>query len=107
MVFKRLGFPGGFITFIETLLFHNVAFMGGKGDRFFLSFILAGIIQGCPSSGLVFACASHPFLYAIERKQQAINKATPNAISVLCCCDDVGAALASHKLLCVLSPVFQ
>ena len=34
-VFKHLGFPDGFLDFLNALLFHNVAFWGGVAIRFF------------------------------------------------------------------------
>ena len=69
--------------------------------------ILVGIIQGCPSSGMLFATASHPFFLLMERQAEAINDRVLYGARVLCCADDVGGALASYKLLLVFKPIFE
>ena len=66
-VFEQLGFPDGFLDFLQALLFHNSALGQNNGKHFLLYLILVRIIQGCPSSGLVFAVATHPFFKELQR----------------------------------------
>jgi hypothetical protein len=73
----------------------------------FLFLILAGIIQGCPASGVLFAVASHPFFQELEIIQAKVNRGTVFGMCFTCCADDAGGALDSYKLLVLIAPVFR
>ena len=96
-VFTALKFPDGYVDFLEAIFYHNVAFGLVSGDPIFLYFILCGIIQGCPSSGQVFAIATHPFFKMLEQKQEQLNRARPSSAAIRGCADDISAALGSYK----------
>ena len=107
LVFTFLGFPSGFLQFLEALLYFNVAYFRGGGRVTFLYIFFSGIIQGCPSSGLVFSVASHPFLTHLKTVQDKINRAQASAACFRACADDLGGALSSYKFLPLVVPVFQ
>ena len=106
-VFAQLGFPDGVLEFLNAILFHNFALGQSNGKNVFLYLILVVIIQGCPSSGLVFAVATHPFFKELQRIQEGLNIAWPDCAAIRFCADDIGAALASFRYLALLQPVFK
>lgn len=69
--------------------------------------ILVGIIQGCPSNGLIFATASHPFFFLMEREVAKINANIRYGARILCCADDAGWAFASFRMLAVFKEFFD
>ena len=106
-VFAQLGFPDGFLEFLQALLFHNFALGQNIGRDMFLYLILVGIIQGCPSSGLFFAVATYPFFKELQRIQEGLTLAWPHNAAIRRCADDIGAALASFRFLKLLEPTFR
>eukprot|EP00959_Pyramimonas_sp_CCMP1952_P430682 9019779-Pyramimonas_sp.AAC.1 len=71
-------------------------------DLTLLFWISSGIIQGCPSSGCIFALAADPFMSnfdaSICRKDRGVVRA---------CADDVGAALRRLEHLRVMHRIFS
>jgi hypothetical protein len=66
-----------------------------------------GINQGCPSSGQIFAVSSNPFFAMLQEVQDSLNALGLLSAVVRGCADDIGAALASCKLLISLKPAFD
>ena len=60
---------------------------------------LAGVLQGCPLSGMLFDIAIDPLLCMFEDTIQTVKKAEFGV-----CADDVGAAIASYRHLPLLHP---
>ena len=108
LVFRMYGFPSGFCRFLEALLFHNFAIFSSRGVQVFLYLILAGIVQGCPSAGMMFAVAADPFFKELKTLQNRLksNDGTP-MIAFRGCADDIGAALASFRFLQLCKPIFD
>ena len=106
-VFGAYGFPEGYCSFLEGLFFHNVAYSSSKGVSIFLYVIIVGIIQGCPASGQIFAVSSNPIFAMLQETQDLINAPGPLGAVVRGCADDIGAALASFKLLSLFKPAFD
>ena len=91
------GFPLGFLNFLEALFFHNYAIYSSKGFSAFLYWILAGIVQGCPSAGMCFAVAADPFFHLLDKIQAqvpAIDHSYQH-IAIRGCADDIGGSLSS------------
>ena len=109
LVFKKYGFPNWFLCFLEALLFHNFAIFSQGGFKAFLYLILSGIVQGCPSAGMLFAVAADPFFTELYRLQGKVS--TPDLssshIAFRGCADDIGGALGSYKLLKLAKPNFD
>ena len=75
----------------------------------FLYLILTGIVQGCPSAGLLFAIAADPFFQEFLRLQSHSRHPRHKKVTTIAfrgCADDIGAALASYKLLILVKPIF-
>ena len=70
--------------------------------RTFLCWIQAGVLQGCPFSGSIFAIALDPILAFMEKRLRRGSLGIVRA-----CADDIGAALSSIKGFSVLQPIFQ
>ena len=98
-----------FLSFLEALLFHNFAIFSQGGLSTFLYLILSGIVQGCPSAGMLFAVAADPFFIELGRLQDRVR--TPDFasshIAFRGCADDIGGALGSFKLLKIVKPIFD
>ena len=61
--------PGGLSYVLELLAgiyFLNVALISEEGAAVFFCWIRAGVLQGCPLSGLIFVLVMDPFLSAIQ-----------------------------------------
>eukprot|EP00973_Karenia_brevis_P032189 4437897-Karenia_brevis.AAC.1 len=61
-----------------------------SGELQFMVVVKAGILQGCPLSGTLFAIAADPFF--VMFKQRIVH---PQKGLVLGCADDVGCVLGS------------
>jgi hypothetical protein len=101
-VLKCSGFPLGFINLIRGIYCMNGSWAVGSDGFEFLFWIWAGVLQGCPLSGLLFVVILDPLLNAIygllDRKGRAVTRA---------CADDLGAAVADIRSLQVFENLFK
>ena len=87
------GFPSGFCLFLDNLLSHNFAVYNLSGAQAFLYLILVGIIQGCPSAGMLFAVSADPFFSLLEGIQDKFEDLASPEIPLTAfrgCADDIG-----------------
>ena len=75
--------------------------MVAGGSLTMLFFIMAGVLQGCPLSGFLFALALDPFL-----TWMVIVVEIPDLGRIRVCADDVGSSLRKLSVLLALRPVF-
>ena len=94
--------PQGFINIIEGMYAHNAAFTVCEGVSELAFWILSGVLQGCPLSGMLFALVMDPFLRCMKTTIQDKGLAQVRA-----CADDVGAALKSVHVLKLFEPIFE
>ena len=94
--------PIGFINIIENMYAHNAAFIVCEGVEELAFWILCGVLQGCPLSGMLFALVMDPFLRCMKANIQDNNLAQIRA-----CADDVGAAMQSIHVLKLFEPIFR
>ena len=94
--------PQGFINIIKGMYAHNAAFTVCEGVNKLAFWILSGVLQGCPLSGMLFALVMDPFLRCMKTSMQDRNLGQIRA-----CADDVGAALKNIYVLKLLEPIFQ
>ena len=109
-VFRHYGFPNGFCLFLDNLLSHNFAVYNLSGAQAFLYLILVGIIQGCPSAGMLFAVSADPFFSLLEGVQDKFDDLASPDLPLAAfrgCADDIGGAFSSYKLLKIVAPIFQ
>ena len=94
--------PESYISVIEMLYHMNSTYVRCNGALRYMCSISAGVLQGCPLSGSLFAIAIDPILArmarVLERGKRGILRA---------CADDIGAALASSRVLPQLHQVFE
>lgn len=102
LVLSLSGTPQGFINIIEGMYAHNAAFTVCEGVNKLAFWILSGVLQGCPLSGMLFALAMDPFLRCMKASIQ-----DKNLGQIRACADDAGAALKSIHVLKFLEPIFQ
>ena len=57
-----LGAPAGFQHFFDGLYFMNVSYGDTSVGHIYLLTVFSGVLQGCPSSGSLFALSAHPSL---------------------------------------------
>lgn len=58
--------PKGFIHVLKGIYFMNAAYGTNEGGFTFMFWILSGVLQGCPLSGLIFVLALDPILRSIQ-----------------------------------------
>ena len=75
--------------------------MAGSQMMFF-TFMLSGVIQGCPLSGTLFAIAMDPVLTIMNKKIEQRDLGHVRA-----CADDIGIVLRSLSSLSVSHPIFS
>jgi len=101
-VLKTLNLPGPLFEFLE-MIYKDVWCMGGAGTDLQVLFnIGAGIIQGCPASGMLYALASHAFMCHFEVRVE-----TPKLGLVRACADDKGSVVFQLSALRKLFIVFK
>ena len=61
-VFAQLGFPDGFLDFLQALLFHNFALGQSNGKNIFLVFDFGRDHPGLPQQWPRFCCCHPPLL---------------------------------------------
>ena len=91
-VLEASSLPKGYVTALKAAYRWVACYAASKGqdtnEATLLFFVNSGILQGCPTSGLVWAVLSHPFLAGIDRmlQRQALGW-------VRACADDIGIVL--------------
>ena len=106
---KNMVFLIGFLAFSRPSFFTTLLFFSQGGYSAFLYLILSGIVQGCPSTGMLFAVAADPFFIELSRLQDRVRSPdfTSSHIAFRGCADDIGGALGSFKLLKLVKPIFD
>ena len=102
MVLRARGVPIGLIDLIDSMYRLVSAFMVCGGRFRFLFWILAGVLQGCPLSGMLFAIVMDPFLVKLDAEL-----CRPQLGTVRACADDVGAALRHLSSLRIAKCTFD
>ncbi|CAK0821636.1 unnamed protein product, partial [Prorocentrum cordatum] len=101
LVLEEIGLPPPLLAYIVLLYQGVICYSEFGGMILFMFPILAGIIQGCPGSGTLFAVSMEPFVAdfesTIERKHRGI---------VRLCADDIGTALIKLQYLMQLFRIF-
>jgi hypothetical protein len=87
-VLEEGGFPSGLINIIKAMYTLVRTYARCDADLYFLYWIISGVLQGCPLSGMIFAFAIDPFLRKLEAEVDGCGIGTTRA-----CADDVGGAL--------------
>ena len=93
--------PAGVCWVVRCMYFFNSAYSNVSGFYTFLFVIRAGVLQGCPLSGLLFALALDPFLRWMKRDIELAGLGRVRA-----CADDIGSALRMLSALLRLYPIF-
>jgi len=88
-----------FLRAIRNLYKGNLAYGRLSGLLRFLFPILAGVLQGCPLSGTLFAFVADPLLWMFRMQM--------NSAVVRACADDIGAALRKLRELAILAKIFE
>ena len=102
LVLEARGVPDGFLAVIVAMYDMVCAFAVADGCTTFLFWILTGVLQGCPLSGMLFAIIMDPFLVKFEMDICSTGKGCVRA-----CADDVGAALSSLHDLIIAKEIFD
>ncbi|CAK0888508.1 unnamed protein product, partial [Prorocentrum cordatum] len=85
------------------VIYENVTRRGNIGGvTSFMYHITAGIVQGCPASGLLFSLALDPFLQDFRSVVDGTGRGHTRA-----CADDIGMALKCISALSEISAVFR
>jgi hypothetical protein len=95
-------FPSGFKNIIKAMYTLVRMYTECDSELVFLCWVLRGVLQGCPLSGMLFAYAVDPFLRKMERKVDIMGRGATRA-----CADDIGAAITSISVLAVYKPIFD
>ena len=99
-VLAAIGVPQGFLEFVTSLYRINRAVRAWDGTVLF--HFLAGILQGCPLSGLLFTLVANPFFLHICSLIDAASK----GISRICA-DDLCTLLWDRNWLALLVAPFR
>eukprot|EP00972_Heterocapsa_arctica_P051571 7587157-Heterocapsa_arctica.AAC.1 len=91
---RFIGAPLGLLNLIRGMYLCNCAFLACDGVVYLLFRVSAGILQGCPLSGMLFAVAIDPILRRFDVEVCQSGKGIIRA-----CADDIGGALKSLKFL--------
>ncbi|CAK0907052.1 unnamed protein product, partial [Prorocentrum cordatum] len=101
LVLEEIGLPPPLLAYIVLLYQGVICYSEFGGLILFMFPVLAGIIQGCPGSGTLFAVSMEPFVAdfesTIELKHRGI---------VRLCADDIGTALIKLQYLVQLFRIF-
>jgi len=84
LVFSAVDLPSGVLNIIKGIYLMNIA----SSNSFILFIVRAGVLQGCPLSGSIFALCTHPFYsyFKAEIDDKGLGMTR-------CCADDVGAVI--------------
>jgi hypothetical protein len=94
--------PAGFVNVLRSLYKLNAAMVAGSGGISFFCWVMSGVLQGCPLSGLIFVLVMDPLLSAMEGLIDKVGLATTRA-----CADDVGAAVVHIRALKIYANLFS
>jgi len=92
-VLEAIGAPLGIINLVRAMYHLNSNYIIIDCETQFLYYILAGVLQGCPLSGMLFDIAIDPLLAMFEEIIQHPGKADFGV-----CADDVGAAMEWNRI---------
>ena len=70
-VLAARGCPDGFINVVRAMYSLVTTFFRTDGRLSFLCWVLAGVLQGCPLSGMLFAIIMDPFLEMFDATVEA------------------------------------
>ena len=101
-VLDAMQFHPGLRAFFEGVYHLNSCVLPAPSGLEFMCWVTAGVLQGCPLSGLIFVLVIDPLLRAI---QATIDKQKLGMTRA--CADDVGCALRSAASLCHLHDLFK
>ena len=101
-VLVRTALPRGLLEITRGMYFMTGAYGVGEEGLRFLFWILSGVIQGCPFSGMLFVFALGPFLHAIE-----VLMDSPGISTTRACADGIGAAISSLQHMRVFHSLFK
>ena len=101
-ILSLIGLPSGQRNAIHSFYHLCVSFLMNGNQLMFFTFMLSGVIQGCPLSGSLFAIALDPVLSLMNKKIEQRDLGHVRA-----CADDIGIVLRSLSSLTVLFPIFN
>ena len=102
LVAAASGLPGGMLLLLETMYAVNLTYgVVGASSRFLFA-VWAGVLQGCPWSGFLFAVSLDPFLRWVSSVLEANNCGVVRA-----CADDIGGSFRRLSALLLVFPVFE
>eukprot|EP00973_Karenia_brevis_P042859 5932742-Karenia_brevis.AAC.1 len=101
-VLGAMGLPPGLIRFISQMYSNTHTYLSCLGLCKYMCRVGAGVLQGCPLSGTLYALVTDVFLCELK---EYINDTKIGVITA--CADDIGGALTSFRHLRVLAPVFK
>ena len=102
VVIENAGFPSGWINIIKAMYTLVRTFARCDADLLFLYWVLSGVLQGCPLSGMIFAFAIDPFLRKLSSEVDDADVGCTRA-----CADDVGGALSCIAVLPIYKSTFD
>ena len=91
----------GVVNFIEGIYYMNASFVAQQDGLHFFCWITAGVLQGCPLSGLIFVLIVDPLLRAIAETCDR-----PKLSMTRACADDIGTVLFNCRVLPLLHDLF-
>ena len=100
ILLSHMRVPIGILEFIRGIYFCVQAFAACTGSHVFFDMIHAGVLQGCPLSGLLSTWVLEPMLLALEAKCR-------RDTVVRACADDIGAATTRFDEVVVLESLFS
>ena len=95
------GLPEGFRNLISCIYYLNASMTSSTLGLSFFCWIMSGVLQGCPLSGLLFVLILDPFLRAIEGQLESPGLALTRA-----CADDIGAVVYEISTLKIFHALF-
>ena len=102
LVAAACGLPAGMLLLLESMYAVNLAYGAVGASLRFLFAVWAGVLQGCPWSGFLFAISLDPFLWWISSVLHASDCGVVRA-----CADDIGGSFKRLSALLLVSPVFD
>lgn len=75
-ILEAYGFPEGFTNLVKALYSFCTCYFQGAASQAFLFYIWAGVLQGCPLSGILFAVAVNPLVIATSKFDTRTNSVT-------------------------------
>jgi hypothetical protein len=99
---EACGAPDGFVKVIAAMYRCVSTYTVVEGCSHFMFWVLSGVLQGCPLSGMLFAIALNPFLNKFDKELDS-----PGVACVRACADDIGVAIRGIATLALLKPTFD